>query len=442
MKKKITLALALLSLVGLYGASAQKAHLRLRERFTTNQYKAPIKKSDMGNPDSSLFYTQSGMGGPLVESTVEVYTYDGSGNIIKRINKSASDGQIYGIDSIIFDNNGREIEYYNISEYNNVMMITRIEYSKYGASDFQTIYSSYSWDGGMYKFDYGDSTVLTLDNENRIVEMKSYSADNSTNYTYEAYDFIELSYNGTEKLPNTAIFSEYDNTIMDYVPYQKIENAKWRISDPNNNNFFEGNFTEAYYYEYDMGNWVPLGFDSSIVNNGRIETRFNYEWDGTDIFPQGRVKFTYDNKNTLVKTENDVYIVSFWVNTYTSTDSIVYGPGDVHLDIYNTSTFTNQQGTTTNKSRRQNFFPSNVKTDKGNAVIGSVYPNPSSSILNLKLNKAADKAEIINLEGRVIQVININSDYSAVNIQNLTPGMYILRLSNHDGVQNIKFIKQ
>lgn len=441
MKKKITLALSLLSLIGLNEVEAQRSHLRLRERFVSKEYQAPIKKSDMGNPDSSMFYNQMGLGGPVLPSSIEIYTYDGNGNVVKQINKSASDGQIYSTDSIIYDNQGREIEYYRISNFNGSMRITRIEYYKYGANNFQTIYNSYDWDGSEYKFSEADSTVLVLDSENRVTQLNSYYASSSSNNNFEPSDLIELSYNGLEKLPSSALVSNYDNSIMNYTPSEKIDHLKWRTSNPNNNNFFEENFTEAYYYEYDMGNWIPLAFDSCIVNNGRVETRFNFEWDGSNIYNQAREIFTFDNKNTLVKREQDVYLVSFWVNTYTSSDSIIYGPGDIHLDIYNTTSYTNQQGTQTFKSRRQNFFPSNVKTNKPNAVIASIYPNPANDVINLKLKAKADRIEIINLEGRVVKQINNNIE-SSIDIQGLTPGMYIIRLSNQEGIQNIKFIKQ
>ncbi len=442
MKSKILFSTAVLILISFNSVFAQKTRAKFSEKFKSVQSRSLVKKSDMGNPDSSMFYNQSGLNGPLVETRKEVYTYDANGNIIKIIYKTAQGDVMTQMDSIIYDVNGREIEYYSFFDFNGEFRITDIDYSKYDASGFFTIYSSFIWDGYNYRLDYNDSSVLEFDSENRLTVYKSFEASSSTNYQFEPVEYIEFSYNGTEETPITVTISGYDKNLMNFVPTEKIDDIKWRINTTNLKAFEEGNFTEAFYYQFSMGNWLPRAFDSSIVNNNRIETRFNYEWNGNTIVPEYRTVYTYDSKNTLIKNEFDSYILGNWVNAYSEEDSILYGPGDIHLDIYTTSSYLTQQGMYTSKSRRQNYFQGILGNNNKNLIIGSVYPNPSSSILNLKLNKAADKAEIINLEGRVIQVININSDYSAVNIQNLTPGMYILRLSNHDGVQNIKFIKQ
>ena len=83
-----------------------------------------------------------------------------------------------------------------------------------------------------------------------------------------------------------------------------------------------------------------------------------------------------------------------------------------------------------------------------NSTLLEVYPNPASDILRVDFKESAGGAitmEIRNMSGQVVYIEKITSDGSShadINIQNLTPGMYVLRVSDEKQViGDRKFIK-
>ncbi|WKK65652.1 T9SS type A sorting domain-containing protein [Lutimonas zeaxanthinifaciens] len=70
-----------------------------------------------------------------------------------------------------------------------------------------------------------------------------------------------------------------------------------------------------------------------------------------------------------------------------------------------------------------------------------VFPNPASDFLNVDKQFVSGNIEIYSLLGEKVfdQVIEYNK---ALNISNLTPGIYILKLSNENITESLKFIKE
>jgi hypothetical protein len=63
-------------------------------------------------------------------------------------------------------------------------------------------------------------------------------------------------------------------------------------------------------------------------------------------------------------------------------------------------------------------------------LIISIYPNPSSDIITVEINehRASDIIEIIDGEGRVIDKIRASSNLMDIEIQDLVPGIYFIRI--------------
>jgi endoglucanase len=78
----------------------------------------------------------------------------------------------------------------------------------------------------------------------------------------------------------------------------------------------------------------------------------------------------------------------------------------------------------------------NFKSDKG----VKIYPNPVKDIIHVELDKAIhfDAVQILDLQGNKLQ----ESQSSALNISDLKPGAYILRISTKKHTKHAKFIKE
>ena len=70
----------------------------------------------------------------------------------------------------------------------------------------------------------------------------------------------------------------------------------------------------------------------------------------------------------------------------------------------------------------------------------NVYPNPATNQLNIACDKSISLAEIYSVDGRKVKSLDINN--KSLDISNLRPGHYILRLTIEDRLVNTQFIKQ
>jgi hypothetical protein len=72
----------------------------------------------------------------------------------------------------------------------------------------------------------------------------------------------------------------------------------------------------------------------------------------------------------------------------------------------------------------------------------TLFPNPASQQLNFKsTNQPITQITIYDLEGRQLQNNNPNSFNTTININQLAGGIYVVRVSNKNGIQNFKFVK-
>lgn len=87
------------------------------------------------------------------------------------------------------------------------------------------------------------------------------------------------------------------------------------------------------------------------------------------------------------------------------------------------------------------YFVSNedVAVDKNEI---NVYPNPVRDILNIDWGQSANKANLYNFEGKLIQTIHKNgAKTSQVDVSTLPTGSYILQYESNGKVENKKIVK-
>jgi len=71
----------------------------------------------------------------------------------------------------------------------------------------------------------------------------------------------------------------------------------------------------------------------------------------------------------------------------------------------------------------------------------AIYPNPTSSNIFLNLKPfVVSKIQVINSIGQNVKTIN--NDFESINISDLSPGIYILKISTELGTINKKIIKE
>jgi len=74
----------------------------------------------------------------------------------------------------------------------------------------------------------------------------------------------------------------------------------------------------------------------------------------------------------------------------------------------------------------------------------NVFPNPASDRLtiNCDVKSSNVQVQIVNVDGTIVQVENIDSYNSTINIQNLCSGYYLLRITDGVSISRASFIKR
>ena len=73
----------------------------------------------------------------------------------------------------------------------------------------------------------------------------------------------------------------------------------------------------------------------------------------------------------------------------------------------------------------------------------NLYPNPTNDILNITSSETISGIEIVNVMGQVVKRIEVNADNAACNVEDLTRGVYVVRISTEGKViSQGKFVKE
>ena len=75
----------------------------------------------------------------------------------------------------------------------------------------------------------------------------------------------------------------------------------------------------------------------------------------------------------------------------------------------------------------------------------SVFPNPCTTELNLiveGLNSENRNAEIMDISGRIVKAIKVNSGMNVIDTENIANGSYMIRILGEREIETIKFLKK
>jgi hypothetical protein len=67
-----------------------------------------------------------------------------------------------------------------------------------------------------------------------------------------------------------------------------------------------------------------------------------------------------------------------------------------------------------------------------------VCPNPATEFVDVFVNQADGQAEILDMNGKVVMMVQLENEVNRIGISDLSKGMYVLRVN---GVTR-KFVKQ
>ena len=84
-----------------------------------------------------------------------------------------------------------------------------------------------------------------------------------------------------------------------------------------------------------------------------------------------------------------------------------------------------------------------VLTVKNNSVLDfSMYPNPTSNILNISAKETIQDTQIFNVLGKNVLSVKVNNRKASIDVSNLATGIYLVKYSVNGTIGTAKFVKQ
>ncbi|HRX12575.1 MAG TPA: T9SS type A sorting domain-containing protein, partial [Draconibacterium sp.] len=70
-----------------------------------------------------------------------------------------------------------------------------------------------------------------------------------------------------------------------------------------------------------------------------------------------------------------------------------------------------------------------------------IYPNPASSEINISSEKLILQLQIFTVSGNLLcQKTEINKNQTKINIDDFTPGIYVIQVFQEDGIKTLKIV--
>jgi hypothetical protein len=234
--------------------------------------------------------------------------------------------------------------------------------------------------------------------------------------------FVDTLSNGRQDYTYTLIYSLNEPTS----PYQiNIEDEICEGEDYTTNGF---NLTELSAGTYDETLFVhnPYGLDNIVSLHLVV-----YETPEVQI----QIDTIYDNCISIRLTATGAE--SYEWSTGETTASIVVSPIE-------TTTYTVEGSNAHGCSAiAEVTVTGGTGVEEINMTLSAeVYPNPTHDKLFIKTSESVNTIEIFSMTGTLVERHACWSDYMEIDVQSLSPGMYIIRLVGNHEVETKRFVKE
>lgn len=387
----------------------------------------------------------------LVNHSKTYYGYDNKGNLTLYGVSHWEENQ-WGIGWKIdyaYDTNGnllQEIEsYWWESQWQDS---SKIEYT-YDTNGNLTQVIEYHWSSSQWKFDF--KYEYTYNANGDIIQLLEYYWNGSqwindinTEYTYDSkgnlIQVIEVRWSQWTNQWSNSDKNEYtydiNGNITEYIDYNWSSVASQWIN----------NFKTVYIYDklsklrqiidldWNGSQWINYGNTEYIYDAYlNIVQGINYNWNGSQWVNDRKYNFTYNNSYAF----SDLLLPEIYGNTLINiffNHMLTNGKSYIWDTTLNDWTVTDNSDFSYSEHEILSVPESNVGQIK-------IYPNPVSNVLTIKSEiDIIDKVEIYSVFGKKIKTIN--SYFENINTEDLSNGIYLLRINSEKGTTIKKLIKK
>ena len=110
--------------------------------------------------------------------------------------------------------------------------------------------------------------------------------------------------------------------------------------------------------------------------------------------------------------------------------------------IWAIGVFTHMHQVTVNRGATHSVYTLGIS--ENNLLNFEMYPNPVSDLLNIQLPTGTEKAEVgvFDYTGRLVSSKTISSNDTAIDVQQISKGIYMIRVATNTKIGVQRFIKK
>ena len=438
MKRIITILLICLVSLPVMGQRNQDA----RQKLGVNRHKT-IKTFKNKIKDYKLPHYQVNSKRSEVLKYTKADKHSLDSVIIQSWNENLNEGTNTWKEEYTYDVNENvsgEIDYY----WNGALWINSDKYVFTYDSNNPTQEIYYEWDNPQWvqsgKWDY------TYDSSNKLTTILYYDLESNPTDPYGKWDY---TYDGNGNLTLETVFYKDSGIWIEYLKYvysydnngrasitaYEWLNSAW-VLDWKDEYTYDGTgnlVTEIDSYR-DGAQWVEYDkFEYAYDTNGNTIQDIGYHWNTSS---SGWVEYEkYEYHHDLAYGTSDVIIPSWLYGNY---DYVFY-------NLVTGFSFYNFIDPDWVEAQKTILFYSDYNNALGvddellaNSV--KIYPNPVTNLLTIDSEIPLTRVEIYSVLGRKVK--EVDSDFESIPTNNLSNGVYVVRMFSENGLTTKKLIKK
>jgi hypothetical protein len=353
---------------------------------------------------------------------------------------------------VVYDASNNLISF--VSEnFNGAVWVKNINYvNTYDVNNNVLTSLAQSWSGSAWENNYQD--IYTYDAYNNMTQDLSQNwsgtawvNSNQNLYTYDAdnneIENISQNWSGTA-WTNTSLYS-YTYNAQSYLTSE--EDLAWTGSawinstrsdytyDANNNvtSILNGSWNGISWSQTGV---ITLTYDGS----NHKTTELDQSWNGSAWELEAQITFLYDSHYNLTSAMMQRWGSSSWINAFK--ESFTYDANDF-IKTLAIKQWNNTGAYVNGGDSLYYYFHTVVGLHDITASLNdiSIYPNPATNEINI-ISLQKSTIEISNSNGQIIKTVNHDSGETSIDIEDLSSGVYFVRLKSDKEIVTKRIIKE
>ncbi len=345
----------------------------------------------------------------------KVYTYDALNRVSTMMEYDANTGALEHKYTYTYNSKDQEIEILMEANFGgNLQPFNRFR-TNYDGRGHRTSYKKESFVNSQWVVDEGDSMVYIYDGQDHVTELFINQLSGANVIPVQKLVWSDF---GTDDYPQTLVVQSYSGGFNNYV---KLENISWK------GGFDLIDFNPSAYLGslWQNNDWMVISYDTSEVKDGKIQTSYLFNVNGSQLDSSSRTEFLYDKTGRQMQALTYLYQSNTWTAYTGDRDSIAYGSYD---EIQKrTISYYSQADKAWIPGAEERFYYNALSVERNPIEVLKLYPNPAHDFVQFSVPETDYTVEVFDLQGKS-RMKQENMSYIKTGL--LEEGIYILHIQS------------